>query len=375
MDFLSQPRKPFSPRSFIENGPSSGRPSRDYISHWVARRHSRLRRRAHFNLDRHSRRPSRHPLRRNDNIFDSDSDVSVASSSTTVKKDEKTNTDNFHQFAKFPPEVQIIVWKFACYVPRTVPVWASSRSILEPAITRGRNYNFAYRFETDSPTPAVMRACQESRYAALKVYKRMFHVKKELPLATMYSPPRIWINAETNLVCPTRKGEIWHMRFRTEQFNDFCAVIKQNKIANLAIDDQSSSDLQKDGSDEWRNFEVVPKWMGPHIKNIVQYTTLHDRGHPVNMLYPLNLVNYTDETRNQRLSDYQDHTRQQRIDELGEMLDYLDECQEFQQSVNRVTSKEGRIPDVEGLEEVPGWLRDAVDTYTRPATYSMVALQ
>lgn len=301
-------------------------------------------------------------------------DLQFPSLSTPTAKDGELDADDFHEFSQFPLEIKRAVWKFACYIPRTVPIWIADISQLPPAVTGDLQERSTYRFATDSPTPIVMRVCRESRYAAFKVYKRMFHVRFNYPLATVYSRGRIWINAETDLICPTRKGPPRSGKFDDQHFHDICTIIRYNKIANLAIDDQSSYGYTFWDRDNWKDFVGTPKWMGPYIKNIVQYTTRDNA--IVDMKYPLNLVNYTHETyRTKSLPYFQEIQRNQQKVLFERMLDDLDMYQLLQQSINRAVAAKEEVHHEKSLQGIPTWLRQKVDTYTRPALYSMVALQ
>ncbi|KAB8288193.1 hypothetical protein EYC80_010198 [Monilinia laxa] len=307
-------------------------------------------------------------------------DLGLTSLSTSAVKDGELDAEldahDFHEFSEFPPDIKKIVWEFACYIPRTVPIWIADKSQLPPSMTGDSQDRPAYSFATDSPTPIVMRVCQESRYAAFKVYKRIFHVRFDFPLVIVHSPGRIWINAETDLICPTRKGPPRPGRFDDQHFHDICATIKYNKIGNLAIDDQSSSGYTFLDHDNLKDFVGIPSWMGPHIKNIVQYTTRDNA--IVDMKYPLNLVNYTNETvRIKTLPSFQKTQRILRILLFKQMLEELDAYQSLQQSVNRAVAAKENVPRAheKALQGIPTWLRENVDTYIRPALYSMVALQ
>ncbi|ESZ92885.1 hypothetical protein SBOR_6748 [Sclerotinia borealis F-4128] len=216
------------------------------------------------------------------NIGDPDDNLAADSFKTAVTEHEERDEVDFHQFAKLPPEIQLMIWDFACYHSRTVPVWVTDKDTLKRAMTGDIRNRMAYRFATDSPALAIMQVCWESRLAAMKVYKRIFHT-----------------------------------------FADFCPILNYYKIANIAIDDVTSPRYTIWGRDSWRKFEGVPEWVGPHVKNTIQYTTLNDN--IVDLTHPLNLVNYTKETSHpETFLELQRTNRDEKVFQLSLMLGSFD---------------------------------------------------
>lgn len=78
----------------------------------------------------------------------------------------------FHFFPQLPPELRAKVWEFATF-PRVVVV------AYNPATER---------VESDTPIPALLHVNQESRYEALRRYKKLFASKSNPDCYTLYRP-------------------------------------------------------------------------------------------------------------------------------------------------------------------------------------------
>ena len=76
--------------------------------------------------------------------------------------------DQFTLFPKLPPELRRKIWKEACFEPRIVEVDIS----IYPTILTALSVDCDY--ETQTPTPAILHVCSESRQIGLKHYDRIF---------------------------------------------------------------------------------------------------------------------------------------------------------------------------------------------------------
>ena len=78
----------------------------------------------------------------------------------------------FHFFPQLPPELRAKVWEYAT-VPRVVCVAYNPRTA---------------RVESSTPIPALLHVNRESRYEALRRYKKLFASKENPDCYTLYRP-------------------------------------------------------------------------------------------------------------------------------------------------------------------------------------------
>ena len=78
----------------------------------------------------------------------------------------------FHFFPRLPPEIRAQVWEYATF-PRVVCVAYNPKTA---------------RVESDTPIPTLLHVNQESRYEALRRYKKLFASKSNPDCYTLYRP-------------------------------------------------------------------------------------------------------------------------------------------------------------------------------------------
>lgn len=92
--------------------------------------------------------------------------------------------ETFHLFPKLPPELRTRIWEYALPPGRLVRIFYTE--IYYPSGTYSDEDLGQTTFTSNTPAPALLHACAESRIVALRVYK--------LCLGTAQSPAAIYLD-------------------------------------------------------------------------------------------------------------------------------------------------------------------------------------
>jgi hypothetical protein len=177
------------------------------------------------------------------------------------------NAPTFHGFNKLPKELQLLIIRFHCEIPRLVPIWVTERLAPSRMITGHPERIDYHGFSSDSPEPAIMMVSKEIREEVQRsgIYRNLsFNPKTPWrDRRSQWNSPycmNLWVS-KNDLICPTVKEH--EGRWTKNVIFSFGAwIMNHGKIERIVLDDLSSSDHT-----EWRN-----RWGDPRPRFPFQYT-------------------------------------------------------------------------------------------------------
>ncbi|KAF7952870.1 hypothetical protein EAE96_006094 [Botrytis aclada] len=173
---------------------------------------------------------------------------------------------SFTKFPKFPLEIQRLVWEFASFEHRHVPVAVRRCHSLSKQVTGEDEVKQLVRFRSDTPIPTLFSVCRESRKEAKRHYKKALVAEHNFRFFSLGLTPRFYINPHSDVMCPVGDifGDIPKM---------FVAAMHNAQCQNIALDQSQWGELadafnRADGLETWLNCIVRP----PHaLKSITLY--------------------------------------------------------------------------------------------------------
>lgn len=144
-----------------------------------------------------------------------------------LAKDCRTS-DTFEPFPKLPTELQVKIWGYAVWIPRTIEVPGKHGTARNTTNDReaARKHSRSYRLSKRSCVPpAILHACHNSREEAQRAYKKYFF----RPLRNKINKPRefsyTWSNPETDILLIGSSACERTMTYLFQDNNDLRKVI------------------------------------------------------------------------------------------------------------------------------------------------------
>ncbi|THV51703.1 hypothetical protein BGAL_0101g00050 [Botrytis galanthina] len=173
-------------------------------------------------------------------------------------------------FTKFPElslELQRLVWKFASFERRHVPVAAKRCHLLSKQVTGEDKAKQLVRFRSDTPVPILFSVCRDSRLEAKRYYKKVLVAEHNFRFFSISLTPRFYINPHCDVICPVGElfGDITIM---------LVAAMHKVQCQSIALDESQWGGLVTDTNgpaylDQWLTSIVRP----PHaLKSITLYS-------------------------------------------------------------------------------------------------------
>ncbi|KAF7916962.1 uncharacterized protein EAE98_010393 [Botrytis deweyae] len=109
---------------------------------------------------------------------------------------------SFTRFPELPLELQRLVWKFASFERRHVPVAAKRCHSLSKQVTGEDETKQLVRFRSDTPIPTLFSVCRVSRVEAKRYYKKALVAEHNFRFFSIGLAPRFYINPHCDVICP-----------------------------------------------------------------------------------------------------------------------------------------------------------------------------
>lgn len=140
----------------------------------------------------------------------------------------------FHLFPALAPELQCMIIKHACFVPRNVSLFPKRQEHMVHGEGREQWVSFTHSYHTTSQPPSILQVSQEVRTEALRWYSLSFGTNLRHGNYTFTRPPKVYINWAVDCLCFLQpefmcgKQEYWIETPLLE-------VCQQNKLNTLAL--------------------------------------------------------------------------------------------------------------------------------------------
>ncbi|TGO41047.1 hypothetical protein BHYA_0027g00240 [Botrytis hyacinthi] len=178
----------------------------------------------------------------------------------------RSGPKSFTKFPELPLELQRLVWKFASFERRHVPVAKKGCHSLSKQVTGEDETKQLVRFRSDTPIPTLFSVCRESRLEAKRYYKRALGAEHNFRFFSISLIPRFYINPHCDVICPVGDlfGDITIM---------LVAAMHKVQCQSIALDQSQWGELADEfngpaGRDQWLTSIVRP----PHaLKSITLY--------------------------------------------------------------------------------------------------------
>jgi hypothetical protein len=162
--------------------------------------------------------------------------------------DEPLECSTFTCFPKLPAEIRLLIWTWACYIPRVVFITPEQVGSLFNHLDEEEG---CFRFRSLEPQPAVLHASQESRGTAKKIYNFGFSNIVSQGSSKFFAPGRIYVNWEVDILLPVRQ---WSEEARSS----FCCY--HPKIRNMGwevpIEDPEAGLDVLTGFEDWKRLRI-----------------------------------------------------------------------------------------------------------------------
>ena len=177
-----------------------------------------------------------------------------------------SGSKSFTRFPELPLELQRLVWKFASFERRHVPVAVKNQYSLSRQVTGENKSKQLVRFRSDTPIPTLFSVCRESRLESKKHYKKALVAEHDFLFFSIGLIPRFYINAVSDVICPV--GDVFgHTTII------LIAAMHKAQCQNIALDQSQWGELV----DDFEGPSNVNQWMcstvrPPHsLKSITFY--------------------------------------------------------------------------------------------------------
>ncbi|TGO83561.1 hypothetical protein BPOR_0627g00050 [Botrytis porri] len=179
----------------------------------------------------------------------------------------RSGRESFTEFPKLPLELRRLVWKFASFERRHVPVAAKRHHFLSKQVTGEEESKQLVRFRSDTPIPTLFSVCRESRLEAKRYYKKALVAEHNFVFFSIGLTPRFYINPHCDVICPVGDlfGDITVM---------LVAAMHKAQCQSIALDQSQWGELAYEFNgpahlDQWLTSIVRP----PHaLKSITLYS-------------------------------------------------------------------------------------------------------
>ncbi|KAF5875321.1 uncharacterized protein Bfra_003776 [Botrytis fragariae] len=175
----------------------------------------------------------------------------------------RSSPKSFTKFPKLPLEIQRLVWKFASFERRHVPVAVKRRHHLSKQVTGEDESKQLVRFRSDTPIPTLFSVCQESRLEAKRYYKKTLVAEHNFRFFSISLTPRFYINPHCDVICPVGDlfGDVTVM---------LVAAMHKAQCQSIALDQSQWGELADDFNgpvhlDQWLTSIVRP----PHALKLI----------------------------------------------------------------------------------------------------------
>ncbi|KAF7947346.1 uncharacterized protein EAE97_004595 [Botrytis byssoidea] len=179
----------------------------------------------------------------------------------------RSGPKSFTKFPELPLELQRLVWKFASFERRHIPVAAKGCHSLSKQVTGEDGTKQLVRFRSDTPIPTLFSVCRDSRLEAKRYYKRALVAEHNFRFFSISLVPRFYINPHCDVICPAGDffGDITVM---------LVAAMHKVQCQSIALDEPQWGGLFTEINgpayfDQWLTSIVRP----PHaLKSITLYS-------------------------------------------------------------------------------------------------------
>lgn len=178
----------------------------------------------------------------------------------------------FDNFGELPEELRLMIWEWACFHCRNVPVAVKHLSPSRNPLVKDaeKTVLIPFRFRSDTPRPILFIVCKESRWVAKKHYRAFIIAKHTFQYLTVTNVPRFYINPLSDTVCPVGQ-------FLPRQLNKLFKMLRRLNLSQIALD-QSAWGNHRISASSWIPYITYP----PHpIQSVILYTSpnlLQDSG-------------------------------------------------------------------------------------------------
>lgn len=108
----------------------------------------------------------------------------------------------FTRFPELPFELRQLIWLFASFNHRTIPIAVKRLHSLKRSITGEFQEHPLYRFRSDIPIPALFSVCKGARSEAKKHFKRAVGASYTFRFFSITLLPRFYTNSACDTICP-----------------------------------------------------------------------------------------------------------------------------------------------------------------------------
>jgi hypothetical protein len=149
------------------------------------------------------------------------------------------NPKDFSHFASLPIEIRLEIWRYVCFTPRNVDVWA----VYLGGPLQGPFQNWwPFHFLSNNGIPHILHACRESRLVGLRHYKRCFGTQHSINGFDLTTPPRIYVNPIVDRMCEM-DGTMYRRMSPVVEFYKACKRIGIKKVALKVSEDASEFEI------------------------------------------------------------------------------------------------------------------------------------
>ncbi|QSZ33303.1 hypothetical protein DSL72_002891 [Monilinia vaccinii-corymbosi] len=150
--------------------------------------------------------------------------------STSDAGDHSGDAKTFTRFSKLPLELRTMIWSFASFHRRTLPVEVKRLHRLKRAVVGHADDYSLFRFRSDIPIPALFSVCRESRSEAKKHFKRALEAHHTFRHFSLTLLPRFYTNPACDTICPVGFYSVSHHR-------KLLAGMQQSQLHHIAFDE------------------------------------------------------------------------------------------------------------------------------------------